>query len=332
MPAAATNAEATAALALAALAIILLHWLAWQAVRLLALAARRLPPRLTGARAWARAHPVRAALERRFPRTYGFLARRLTPRPFTGLPLTLMVLAAVYLASLFGGLVQDLLEAEELVAFDHAVNDSFKPYRETYLVDVLAWITDLGGSPALIAVALVATGFLWADRRPRFIPPLWITFAGAHATTYLGKFGFARGRPEFLTEVTALTPSFPSGHATGSLAVYGFVAYAIARDLPVPALRGRFELAFWTLVLVACIGFSRMFLSVHYASDVAAGFLVGGFWLLVGFAVYEYLRQGDADAGARAAAASAAAAARPDAGPADDGGTTGRGAGGGFRG
>ena len=329
MPAA-TTADATAILALAILVIALLHWLAWQAVRLLALAARRLPPRLTGARAWARAHPVRAALERRFPRTYGFLARRLTPRPFTGLPLTLMVLAAVYLVSLFGGLVQDLVEAEELVAFDRAVNDSFKPYRETYLVDVFAWITDLGGSPALIAVALVATGFLWADRRPRFIPPLWITFAGAHATTYLGKFGFARERPEFLTEVTALTPSFPSGHATGSLAVYGFVAYAIARDLPVPALRARFELAFWTMLLIACVGFSRMFLSVHYASDVAAGFLVGGFWLLVGFAVYEYLRQGDADARARDAASAAARAMCSDAGAADDG--AGREAGGESRG
>jgi membrane-associated phospholipid phosphatase len=92
-----------------------------------------------------------------------------------------------------------------------------------------------------------------------------------------------------VTEIVLLSPSFPSGHATGALAVYGFVAYAIARDRG--GLRLRFELTFWTLVLAALVGLSRVFLSVHYASDVAAGFLVGGFWLLAGFALTEYLRQ-----------------------------------------
>jgi undecaprenyl-diphosphatase len=72
------------------------------------------------------------------------------------------------------------------------------------------------------------------------------------------------------------------------MAVYGFVAYAIARDLD-PA-RKRFELDFWALVVVALVGFSRIFLSVHYTSDVATGLLVGTFWLLVGFALSEHSR------------------------------------------
>jgi len=55
-------------------------------------------------------------------------------------------------------------------------------------------------------------------------------------------------------------------------------------------VRRRFEIVFWSAVLIVLIGFSRMLLSVHYASDVAAGFLVGGFWLLVGFAVAELSR------------------------------------------
>jgi undecaprenyl-diphosphatase len=249
----------------------------------------RLAVRLAGARTRFRDHPLRAALARRFPKTYGVLERRLTPRRFTGLPLTLMAAAALYLASLLGGLVEELREAEELVAFDEAVDALVAPYRVPLLIEVFEWITDLGGSPALVALALVATGFLWADHRPRFIPALWVAFVGAHATTYLGKFAIGRARPEFVTDITALSPSFPSGHATGALAVYGFLAYAIIRDRPEP--RVTFEITFWTLVLVACIGFSRVFLSVHYASDVAAGFLVGGFWLLVAFAVAEHLRQ-----------------------------------------
>ncbi len=287
---AAAAADPTTALALTAAAVLLLWWLSWWAVRLLRRAALRLAGRSAGARAWVRAHPLRALWARRFPRTHDFLARRLTPQRFSGLPLTLMVAAAVYLASLFGGLVDELREAEELIVVDQGVDALVAPYRETYLVEVFGWITDLGGSPALVALALVATGFLWADRRPRFIVALWVAFIGSHATTYFGKFAIGRARPEFVTDITALSPSFPSGHASGALAVYGFLAYAIIRDRPEP--RVSFEITFWTLVLVAAIGFSRVFLSVHYASDVAAGFLVGGFWLLVAFAVAEQLRRG----------------------------------------
>ena len=70
------------------------------------------------------------------------------------------------------------------------------------------------------------------------------------------------------------------------MAVYGFIAYIISRDLM--TTRQRFEMIYWTAVLICLIGFSRMLLGVHYASDVAAGFLVGGFWLLLGFALAEH--------------------------------------------
>ncbi len=70
------------------------------------------------------------------------------------------------------------------------------------------------------------------------------------------------------------------------MAVYGFLAYAITRDLS--GWRPRFEAAFWSAVLIIIIGFSRMYLSAHYLTDVVAGFLVGGFWLLVAFAIAEW--------------------------------------------
>lgn len=287
----ASNADAALALALAAGAVALLWALAWWAVRLLRRAAERFAVRFAGAGAWARAHPARALLKRRLPRTYGFFARRLTPGRFTGLPLTLLVAAALYIVSLFAGLIDELREAEELIALDAAAETLVAPYRGTFLVHVFRWITDLGGSAALVGVACVATGFLWADRRLLFVPGLWMSFLGAQATTYLGKFLVGRERPEFATDLLLHSPSFPSGHATGALAVYGFVAYAIARERGGPRLH--FEATFWTLTLAAAVGFSRVFLGVHYASDVAAGFLVGGFWLLVGFAVTESLRQRD---------------------------------------
>ena len=84
--------------------------------------------------------------------------------------------------------------------------------------------------------------------------------------------------------MTASSPSFPSGHSANSLAVYGMVAYVIARELgPARAL----HVYYWTFAAVLLIALSRVMLHVHYASDVLAGLLVGAFWLLLAIAIAE---------------------------------------------
>jgi len=274
-------------LAGAALPIWALHALAWHLLHALSSTTKRLPT-LREARAWARVRPLQAWLRLRHPRLHAVLAARLRPKPFTGLPLTLLVVGALYVAALLGGLTEEVMEAGAVLRFDQAVNALFGPWREEPLIAAFLWITALGVGPTLAAAALTTTGFLWADRRPGFILPLWVAFLGAEATTWASKFAIARHRPEFIAAASAASPSFPSAHATGSMAVYGFLAYALARDLP--GRRERFEVAFWIAVLIATIGFSRIFLSLHYTTDVLAGFLVGAFWLLVGFALCEWRR------------------------------------------
>ena len=239
-------------------------------------------------RAWQRLRPLRTWLRLRLPRLNASLAARLKPTRFTGLPLSLLVAGALYLAALLGGLTEDVIEAGAVLRSDQAVNGFFEPWRGGPLIPVFLWITALGAGPALTAVATVATGFLWAGRRPVYILPLWAAFLGAQATTWSGKYLVGRHRPDFIKAVSEVSPSFPSGHATASLALYGFLAYALVRDEPY--CRERFEVAFWTAALIAVIGFSRVFLSLHYTTDVLAGFMVGAFWLLVGFALAEWGR------------------------------------------
>jgi len=222
------------------------------------------------------------------PRLRAMLSARLTPRRFAGLPLTLMVAAGVYILLLVGQILEELLEADELVALDQAVNRILESVRGWPTVDFFAWITVFGSSQTVIAVSLVMTAFLFALRRVPYIVPLWITVLGANATTWAGKYLIDRPRPEPVAGFFASSPSFPSGHATAAAAVYGFLAYLVARELREP--RARFELVFWTTVIIGLVGFSRMYLGLHYLSDVATGFLVGGFWLLVGFIVAEHRR------------------------------------------
>lgn len=278
------------AIAAAVLALLALWWLGRLAfVALLRLAADPPGParRFSG---WARFHPIRAQAKQRFPRLYAVVAARLEPRRFLGLPLTLLVVGAAYAAGLFGELLLELRQADEVLRFDRSVSAIFDGWRDGILTRLMLWVTAFGDTPTLVAVSLAATGLLWGHRRQDVLLPLWIAIVGAQATTWIGKYVIERQRPEFLTPATAFSPSFPSGHATGAMAVYGFLAYVVARDIGSPARR--YDIAYWTLVLVALIGFSRIFLTVHYASDVAGGFLVGGFWLLVGFTLAEWRRGG----------------------------------------
>lgn len=269
-------------LVMAVVALFLLRSLAWWGLRTVHRLALRFVWPLGG---YWRSHPIKAVLAGRYPRAFAWGAARLEPQSFTGLALTLIVCAMLYAVSLFAGLLDELREAEELVQFDEALNRALDAIRVEPVTGLFLWLTDLGGGPAIVAVALTATAFLWIEQRRRYIPALWATLVGAQATTWAGKFLVGRARPEFLI-ASAEWPSFPSGHATGAMAIYGFLAYVVLRRLVSP--RARFEVVYWTVVLVALIGFSRVYLGVHFLSDVASGLLVGGFWLLAGVAVAEW--------------------------------------------
>lgn len=234
---------------------------------------------------WPRIARLRLRLRERFPRSFRLVEDRFSTARFAGLALTLLAIAAVYVAFVFAGLIEEVLEASEVRAVDEAIVALVDPLRLPGLVDVFSSLTHAGDFAILAIVTAVATGFLWAHGPARYIAPLWLTIAGAQLTTWTGKFIIHRPRPDFILDITAWSPSFPSGHATGAMAVYGLVAYVIARDLP--TVRQRFEVGFWTAVLIALVAFSRIFLNVHYPTDVAAGLLVGIFWIIVGITAAE---------------------------------------------
>lgn len=270
------------------LLLVLLHRLAWLVVEAVLRLATRWASSLAASRTFIRDQPVTAWFASRFPRTYHFLAERFRTTQFTGLPLTLLAAAAAYIASLFGGLIDELLEAGGLAQVDNFADQLVGYLRTPLGFQLFLWITDLGSGPTFVAVGLVATMFLVIEQRLRFVPALWTTLLGAQATTWIGKYAINRTRPEFLDIATAAAPSFPSGHSTAAMAVYGFLAYVVVRR--VPSRRVRFEMIYWTSVLIALIGFSRIYLGVHFLTDVLSGFLVGGFWLLVGVVVAEWPR------------------------------------------
>lgn len=183
----------------------------------------------------------------------------------------------VVLAAILGGLIWQVQTGGVLVGLDGAVNAGLKVIRTRAMLAAGAWISQIGTGAAGAVVCLVATGALWSGGRDRWLLPIWVAFVCAQITTWSLKFITARQRPDFLDGITAGSPSFPSAHATVSMAAYGVVALAIADGMA----GGRAAVAAIAIMLIVAISFSRLLLSLHYLTDVLAGAVVGLFWITV---------------------------------------------------
>jgi undecaprenyl-diphosphatase len=138
-------------------------------------------------------------------------------------------------------------------------------------------ITALGGWPVLTVFSLLLAGALILQKQWSFLFVLLAVVIGETVLTGMLKDFFGRARPDFLPHLTpASSKSFPSGHSASAAAVYLTFGLAIANIVKQRAIR-RYALGA-SLVLVFLIGASRVFLGVHYPTDVIAGWSVGAAW------------------------------------------------------
>ena len=167
---------------------------------------------------------------------------------------------------------------QTLLALDTSVVAAFAEHRTALGVGIAYAATALGSTATILALSAVLALY-FALRHRRLVIPLALDILGAFAAFEILKDLVARPRPP--AALALYTPplySFPSGHATMAAAFYGFSAFALARAWP--RQRGFIWLA--ALLLIALIGVSRVYLGVHYPSDVIAGWLLGGFFAWLG--------------------------------------------------
>lgn len=202
-----------------------------------------------------------------------------------GLPLLGGVLALAVSLWAFGVIVDEqIVEGETRT--DERLAEWLHGRATEPLTDIFRGITRLGNFTTLTVVTLVAVVILW--RRRDRIDAFFVALAalGAQVLSTGMKLGFHRDRPFFPDPLaTESTFSFPSGHALVSLAVYGSIALVLARRLSSRAHRAL--LLAGTAVLVAAIGFSRLYLGVHFLSDVLAGYAAGVAWLALLYVALE---------------------------------------------
>ncbi len=223
---------------------------------------------------------------RRHPRFVAFLAARFRSDRFSGLPLTILMLLSGYILILFGGIVEDFLTRDPIVYLDQIVANLMAQWRTPELIRLFTWITYLGRAPEVAAVLAAVLAGLLLYRRYREALALLLSVSGALIFLTLGKLVFHRPRPE-IAYYFEPTWSFPSGHATIAVALYGFLGYLLIHHST--GLRRRLDLFFATLVLVLAIAFSRIYLAEHYLSDVYAGLLLGSLWALGGVTFLKWM-------------------------------------------
>ena len=175
----------------------------------------------------------------------------------------------------------------DIVAFDHAANQTVHDHTREPVTGWVFVVTTLGSTYVLVLVALAAALGLAIAGRWRSGLMVIVAYALTDATVAIAKLIVERPRPSAnLTEAGGF--SFPSGHSATSMAVYGCLAFALAR-----ACRGfpRVACALVGVSLVAAIGLSRIYLGVHYPSDVLAGWITGAAIITATWMIAHRLRE-----------------------------------------
>lgn len=161
--------------------------------------------------------------------------------------------------------------------FDDTVLRWLGAHRVASLDPVMLDITSLGTSSVVVMVVGVAALFLWLNQHKHSAVLLFVATFGGVILNNLLKLGFGRPRPEVIPWATTATfYSFPSGHAMSATIVYSTVAYLAARLQRTHA--ARFAISLVAAIVIFLVCFSRLYLGVHYPSDVLAGIIIGLAW------------------------------------------------------
>jgi undecaprenyl-diphosphatase len=193
-----------------------------------------------------------------------------------------MLLAGLVLAAcalvLFSWLAEEVFEGDTQL-FDEHARALVNAHAGPALTAAMRGVTYLGSTIFVLALCLCAVIVFYLLKWRRAAVLLLITMAGAFVLNDVLKATFQRARPEpFFGILAPKSYSFPSGHSLLSFCLFGTLAAIIhrrTRNAPV-------RIVVWIVaaLLVALVGFSRVYLGVHYPSDVLAGYLAATVWVL----------------------------------------------------
>jgi undecaprenyl-diphosphatase len=223
------------------------------------------------------------------------LWRRFSAVPFEfDVIATILVVAAASFA--FLKITSEIREGETH-AVDQAIllalrdpADLSNPIGPKWLEAMFRDLTSLGSPAVLALVTIAAVSYLWIDDKRRAAIFVIGAIAGGAVLEFLLKLGFARPRPELVSHLVDVNSfSFPSGHATMATITYLTLGVLLAR------VQSRRRMKLYVLavaiLLALLVGFTRVYLGVHWPTDVVAGWCIGAAWALGCWLVATWLQR-----------------------------------------
>ena len=187
-----------------------------------------------------------------------------------------LFLSALMLAA-FSALAWETLFRNAMNLFDDSFIWLIRYFSNPVLDKVMIIISDIGFGISYIIIVGAAFLLLGYLKRWWEMGALAICLGGGAVLSFLLKNLFHRARPESFLVVQETGFSFPSGHALATMCFYGMVAFLIMRNID--SWRGRLTVMTLAVIMSVAVGISRIYLGVHYPTDVVAGYAAGSMWL-----------------------------------------------------
>ncbi|MCD9024125.1 phosphatase PAP2 family protein [Cohnella silvisoli] len=184
------------------------------------------------------------------------------------------------------GVIALLIGRNKISVFDLSIISTVQGWENPALTTVMERFSWLGTTPVVVFLSIGILIFLAAILGHRKELLLFIAIiGGAPLLNSVLKSVFRRERPDIHRLAEEASYSFPSGHSMAAFALYGGLIYLLWRHVTSKA--GRVLLVALGSIIVLCIGISRIYLGVHYPSDVIGGYLASGVWLSLSIGIFQ---------------------------------------------
>ncbi|MDD2907287.1 MAG: LssY C-terminal domain-containing protein [Candidatus Gracilibacteria bacterium] len=223
----------------------------------------------------------------KYPKITTFLSNRFENNNFLGLPLSILSFFIIYIIIEYSLFTDAVLDGSLITQIDIRLSDFFYYFKDSRLINFFIFISYFGYNYFIILLSIVVSVFLYIRGKKVEILGLLTSIISSSIIAVIFKIVIHRERP-ILAVYLENGYSFPSFHAAISIALYGFILRLFFQKAR--KWKTKINIIFAGILIGFLIGLSRLYLNVHYLSDVISGWFLGALGLIFGITIVGYLK------------------------------------------
>jgi undecaprenyl-diphosphatase len=200
------------------------------------------------------------------------------------------VLTLSFLSLIFFVFVAYIFGIHRSTKFDNAVISIIQGLESPLLTLIMKFFTFIGSTKVVVFLALCSIFFLYKVLHHRLELILFVVILGGNGIlNYILKVSFHKPRPSLHRLIQETGYSFPSGHSMSAFALYATLAFLLWKHIP--TWTGRSWTISLCIIMILMIGISRIYLGVHYPSDVIGAYFASGFWFALSVWLFQWYKE-----------------------------------------